>query len=78
MKMKREDIKLLLELAIGIALIIIAVKFFIKLLPLIIVALIVLLVYDSYQRRKGEPLAKKDTKEKGVKEAEIVQEKNND
>ena len=74
--MKREDIKLYLELAIGILLIILAFKFFIKLLPLIIVVLICLLVYDSYKRQNKNPVAKK--KNKDIKEAEIVKEKNID
>lgn len=74
--MKREDIKLYLELAIGILLIILAVKFFIKLLPLIIVVLIGLLVYDSYKKSQNKPIVKK--KEKDVKEAEIIKEKNID
>ena len=74
--MKREDIKLYLELAIGVFLIIIAIKFFIKLLPVIIVALIGLLIYDSYKRQKGNPVTKK--KEKKIKEAEIIKERNND
>ena len=74
--MKREDIKLLLFLAIGIMLIVLAVKFFIKLLPLIVIVLIGLLVYDSYQKQKSKPVAKK--KDNGVKEATIIKEKNND
>ena len=74
--MKREDIKLLLELAIGIALIFIAIKFFIALLPVIIVALLCLLIYDSYKKQKGSNIVKK--KEKKVREAEILEEKNND
>ena len=74
--MKREDIVLFLELAIGIGLIILAVRFFIAILPVIIVLLIGLLIYDSYKRRNGNPLAKK--KEKGVKEAEIIKEKDNE
>lgn len=74
--MKREDIKLYLELAIGIFLIILAIKFFIQLLPLIIVVLIGLLIYDSYKRGKVNPIKK--SKEKKVKEAEIIKEKNNE
>ncbi len=73
--MKREDIKLYLEIAIGILLIIIAIRFFIALLPFIIVGLIALLIYDSY-KKKNNPSSTK--KEKGVKEAEIVKEKNVD
>lgn len=77
--MKREDIKLLLELFIGILLIVIAVKFFIKILPLIIIALIGLLIYDSYQRRKSNlPSTKKDNKKNKVKDAEVISEKNID
>ena len=74
--MKREDIEFWLVVAVGILLIILAVKFFIKLLPIIIVALIGLLVYDSYKKSKGNPPAKK--KDKKVKEAEIIKEKNID
>ena len=74
--MKREDIKLYLTLAIGLLLIIIAIKFFIAILPLIIIALIGWLVYDSYKKQKGNPVAKK--KSKDVKEAEIIKEKNID
>ncbi len=74
--MKREDIKLYLELAIGILLIILAFKFFIKLLPLIIVVLICLLVYDSYKKQNKNPVVKK--KNKDIKEAEIIKEKNID
>lgn len=75
-KMKREDIKFYLTLAILIMLAIIAIKFFIKLLPLIIVGLIALLVYDSYKKQVSKPVTKK--KDKGVKEAEIIKEKNID
>ena len=77
--MKREDIKLCLELMIGLFLIIIAIKFFIKLLPLIIVVLIGLLIYDSYKRSKGNPVVKKENNsKKNIKEAEIIKEKNID
>jgi hypothetical protein len=74
--MKREDIKLYLELAIFVLLIILAIKFFIKLLPLIIVVLICLLIYDSYKRQNKNPVTKK--KNKDIKEAEIIKEKNID
>lgn len=74
--MKREDIKLFLELAIGILLIILAVKFFIAILPVIIIVLIGLLIYDSYKRNKSNVSTKK--KEKSIKEAEIIKEKNLD
>ena len=74
--MKREDIKFYLVLAILIMLAIVAIKFFIKLLPLIILVLIGLLVYDSYKKQKGNPIVKK--KNKDIKEAEIIKEKNID
>ena len=74
--LKREDIKLMLELAIGILLIIIAIKFFIAILPVIIISLIALLVYDSYKKQKGNAVTKK--KDNGVKEAKIIKEKNID
>lgn len=74
--MKREDIQLYLIIAIGILLIVAAFKFFIKLLPLIVVILIGLLIYDSVKRQKKSPVTKK--KNKDVKEAEIIKEKNID
>ena len=74
--MKREDIEFWLVVVIGIALIIIAVKFFIALLPVVIIGLIGLLIYDSYKKNKNNPVTK--NKEKKVTEAEIIKEKNND
>ena len=74
--MKREDITTYLVLAIGLLLIIVAIKFFIKLLPLIILVLLGLLIYDSYKKQKKNPVVKK--KNKDVKEAEIIKEKNID
>ena len=75
--MKREDIKLFLVLAVGILLIILAIRFFIAILPLIIILLIGLLIYDSYKKEKSKnPVVKK--KRKDIKEAEIIKEKNID
>jgi len=74
--MKREDILFWLSVAVLIMLGIIAIKFFIKLLPLIVIVLIGLLVYDSYKKQKGNPVVKK--KNKDIKEAEIIKEKNID
>ena len=74
--MKRDDIKLLLVIAIGILLIIMAVKFFIAILPVIVIALIGLLIYDSYKKQKKNPVTKK--KDNDIKEAEIIKEKNVD
>lgn len=77
--MNKDDIKLYLYLAIGILLIIITVKLFIKALPFIIIALIALLVYDSYKRRNSnKPTVKKKDKKSDIKEAEIIKEKNID
>ena len=73
--MKREDIEFWLVVVVGIALIIVAIKFFISLLPIIIVALIGLLIYDSYKKHKNVPVK---SKEKKVKEAEVIKEKNNE
>ena len=73
--MKREDIKLYLVIAIGIGLIILTITFVAKLLPLIIVILIGLLIYDSYKKQREKPIVRK--KEKKIKEAEIIEEKNN-
>lgn len=74
--MKREDILFWLSVAILVMLGIMAINFFIKLLPLIVLILIGLLVYDSYKKRKGNHVTKK--KNKDVKEAEIIKEKNID
>lgn len=71
--MKREDIKTLLVIAIFIILIILAVKFLIAILPIVIVALIGLLIYDSIKKKSN-----KSKKDDGVKEAKILREKNID
>ena len=71
--MKREDIEFWLIVTVGILLIILAVKFFIAVLPIVIVVLIGLLIYDSCKKRNSG--TKKDKK---VKEAEIIKEKNID
>ena len=77
--MKREDIKLCLELAIGLLLIIISFKVIKWLLPFIIVALIVLLIYDSYKRDKSKlPTVNKKNNKNDIREAEILEEKNID
>ncbi len=76
-KLNREDIKSLLILCIGIALIIIAIRFFIYLLPFIIIALIALYIYDSYKKNNNFPGKKKDNKNT-VKEAQIIKEKKKD
>ena len=72
--MTREDIKRFLVLAIMILLAIVAIKFFIAILPVIIIGLIALLIYDSYKRRQKNPVVKKHNSD--IKEAEIIKEKN--
>ena len=71
--MKREDIEFWLIIAVGILLIVLAIRFFIAILPFAVIALIGLLIYDSYKKRKNN--SKKDD---GIKEAKIIKEKNND
>ncbi len=75
-KFTREDIVNLLALVIIIALIILAIKFFIAILPLLIVILVCMLVYDSLRRKGILPWQKKKNKD-GVVEAEIIKEKKN-
>ena len=68
-KFSRDDVKSLLVLLIFVALIVVAVRFIIYLLPFIIVALLVYLVYDSVKRKK------RNTADNTVKEAEVIEEK---
>ena len=68
-KFSRDDVKSLLVLLIFVALIVVAVRFIIYLLPFIIVALLVYLVYDSVTRKK------RNTTDNTVKEAEVIEEK---
>ena len=75
-KLTRDDIIMLLKIVIGIALIVVAIKFFIKLLPLIIIVLIALLVYDYIKKNKGDLVLKKK-KDDGIVDAEIIKEKKN-
>lgn len=75
-KFTREDIVSLLKLVIGIALIIIAIRFFINMLPFIIVALLIMLVYDSLKKKGNLPWQNKKEKD-GIVEAEIIKEKKN-
>ncbi len=75
-KFTREDVITLLKMVIFIALIIVAIKFFIKLLPLIIVVLIGVLVYDSL-KKNGFFTKNKKNNEDGIVEAKIIKEKKN-
>lgn len=72
-KFTRDDVKSLLVLVICIALIVVAIRFFIYLLPVIIIALVLWLVYDSYKRNM-----KTNQKDKSIKEAQVIREKRND
>lgn len=66
----KEDIKYLLRVAIVIALFIVAVRFFIYLLPFIIVGLVIMLIYDNYKKKK-----KSDKKQEKIQDAEIISER---
>lgn len=72
--MKREDILYLLKIAIFIALFIVAIRFFIYLLPFIIVGLIIMLAYDYYKKNNRDD----NKKDKGVMDAKIIKEKKDD
>lgn len=75
MNLNRDDIKYLLKVAIFIALFVVAIKFVFYLLPVIIIAFLVMLIYDTYKRNNGFQRKKKDN---DIKEAEIIEEKRND
>lgn len=75
-KLTRDDIVLFLKIVVFIAIIIVAVKFFVKMLPLIILILIIVLLVDSFL--KSEYLKQKRVERaerNSVKEAEIIEEK---
>ena len=76
-KLTKEDILVLLKIAIGVALIVVAIRFFINFLPLIIILLIILLIYDSVKRKKNN-IVKKEDEKRDIKEAQIISEKKND
>ena len=75
-KLTRDDILTLLKLVIIIALIIVAVRFFIAILPILILVLVCMLVYDSLKKNGNLPWKKKKKKD-GIVEAEIISEKKN-
>lgn len=70
--MEKEDIKLLIELFIGGLLIVLAIKFIIKLLPLVVLLVIGLLIYSSYNKRKKNLVKEENV----IKEAVIIDERN--
>lgn len=78
--MTRDDIKTLLTIVLSIALIVIAVRFFFYMLPVIVLLLVGLLLYDSYKNKtfiwKNKDAEKKSKKD-NIKEAEVISEKKN-
>lgn len=78
--MTRDDIKTLLTIVLSIALIVIAVRFFFYMLPVIVLLLVGLLLYDSYKNKtfiwKNKDADKKSKKD-NIKEAEVISEKKN-
>lgn len=75
--MTRDDINYLFKVIIFIALVIVAIRFFIYLLPFIIVALLIMLVYNSYKRH-GYTWRRKQNNTEEITEAEIIEERKND
>ena len=87
LELNREELKNIFKLVIGIVLIVLAVKFFIYLLPLILFVILGYFAYDFYKKTKEQTeekiskgkSSKKTTRKKiNIQEAEIVREKNND
>ena len=75
-KLTRDDLLLFLKIAVAIALLIVAVKFFINMLPLIIVLLIIILLVDSFMKSDYMKKKKKEKTERNrIKDAEIIEEK---
>ena len=83
--MNREDLKNIFKILIIVLVIIIGVKFFIALLPLILVALLIYFIYDFYKKTKNKTVEKINTnnnkgtranKKHYVQEAQIIREKN--
>ncbi len=75
-KLTREDIILFLKIAISIALIVIAVKFFINMLPLIILLLIIILLVDSFMKSDYMKEKRKEKAERNrIRDAEIIEER---
>lgn len=85
--MNREDLKNLFKILIIVLLIIVGVKFFIALFPLILLGLLIYFIYDFYKKTKDKTTEKinvsrnnssTNKKKHHVQEAEIVREKNED
>lgn len=83
--MNREDLKNIFKILIIVLLVIVAVKFFIALLPLILLGLLIYFAYDFYKKNKSKfnenmnnSRVRKNIKKSHVQEAEIVREKTED
>ena len=79
--LNRSDIEYLLKIVIFIALAVVAIKFFIYIFPLIIIALILTLLYDSYKKKKKNnnttTSEKKKINKNKIIDAEIIKERKN-
>lgn len=81
-----DDLKNILKIVIGVTLIVLGVKFFVALLPVILLVLLGYLIYCLYMKTKGKTIEKininvnnkSNKSKKRVQEAEIVREKNED
>lgn len=81
-----DDLKNILKIVIGVTLIVFGVKFFVALLPVILLVLLGYLIYCLYMKTKGKTIEKininvnnkSNKSKKRVQEAEIVREKNED
>lgn len=81
-----DDLKNILKIVIGVVLIVLGVKFFVALLPVILLVLLGYLIYCFYIKTKNKTIEKininvnnkSNKSKKKVQEAEIVREKNED
>ena len=80
-----DDLKNILKIVMGVVLIVLGVKFFVALLPVILLVLLGYLIYCFYMKTKGRTIEKininnnkSNKSKKKVQEAEIVREKNED
>ena len=76
--MTKEEIKNILVIVVGIALIIVAIKFFVKVLPLILIALGVYFIYKKVIANNDDvkPTEKPKKGHKKVIEGKVISEKN--
>lgn len=78
--MSKNDLKYLLKVIIFAALVVLAIKFFIYILPFLFVIFILMVLYDIYTKKKKEKNCRRvtveDSKNK-VMDAEIINERDN-